>query len=81
MFRLGRSQVNANARGVQRWYFVVHGRRSGDDLPLRRAAQPLSPAELGDVVGGVRVADSPADEAAQTRVAGQSANAGSSSTG
>ena len=43
--------------------------------------QPLSPAELGDVVGGVRVADSPADEAAQTRVAGQSANAGSSSTG
>jgi uncharacterized protein (TIGR02680 family) len=44
-------KANASITGVQRWYAVVHGRRIGDDLPLRRGDSPLSKAEFGAELG------------------------------
>ncbi len=44
-------RANANVPGVKRWYAVVHGRRIGEDLALRRDDKPLSKAELAAELG------------------------------
>lgn len=44
-------KATADARGVQRWYFVVRGRRIGEDLSLRRGDDPLTRAELAAELG------------------------------
>jgi uncharacterized protein (TIGR02680 family) len=44
-------KANKNTEGVQRWYFVIRGRRIGQDLELRRGAYPLTRRELIDELG------------------------------
>ena len=44
-------KANRGSEGVQRWYFLLRGRRIGHDLLLRRGAYPLTRRELVEELG------------------------------
>ena len=44
-------KATADVPGVKRWYALVHGRRIGHDLTLRRGDRPLSKADLAAELG------------------------------
>jgi uncharacterized protein (TIGR02680 family) len=55
-------KANRGRDGVQRWYFLVRGRRVGHDLALRRGAYPLTRRELGELLAeGDELLGSPSD--------------------
>src|SRR5436190_6759199 len=53
-------KANRGAERIQRWFFLLHGRRVGHDVSLRRGDYPLTKRELGELLAdGDELLDSP----------------------